>query len=121
MKNTTLLLIAGLILIGIIGYIFVGSGFTGSATSSGDIKEVTLTMNGYNYSPAKIEAKVGQTIRIHIEDSVGGCYRYFTIRSFGIAKNLATEKDYVEITPTKAGTYQFACGMGMAKGVIIVS
>ena len=124
-RKSVLYTILVLILIVIAGFFFLKSGsgsennYTGSS-ESGEIKNVVLGMKNYNYYPNTINAKVGQTVRISLDNSVSGCYRSFTIRQFGVAKYLSTSKDYVEITPNKAGTYRFACSMGMGTGTLIV-
>jgi plastocyanin domain-containing protein len=43
------------------------------------------------------------------------------IPGFNIRKTLTSNQDYVEFTPTKSGTYNFACSMGMGKGKIVVN
>ena len=60
-------------------------------------------------------------VRIYLDDSVGGCYRSFTIPALNIRKNIVNSEDYVEFTPTNSGTYNFACSMNMGKGKIIVN
>ena len=63
---------------------------------------------------------MNKPVRIYLDASVRGCYRSFTVKSFGVAKNLRTPEDYVEFTPDKEGTFGFACSMGMGTGKIIV-
>ena len=87
---------------------------------SGEIQKVILGMKNYNYYPNTITVKANQPVRIYLDKSVVGCYRSFTIRDFGVAKYLATEKDYVEFTPNKKGTFRFACSMGMGTGTLVV-
>jgi plastocyanin domain-containing protein len=87
---------------------------------SGSIQEITLSMKNYNYYPQTVKVKVNEPVRIYLDNSVGGCYRSFTIRSLGISKHLQTPKDYVEFTPTEKGTFGFACSMGMGTGTLIV-
>lgn len=89
-------------------------------SGSGKVQEVTIGIKNYNYYPNTITVKVNQPVRIYLDKSVIGCYRSFTIRDFGISKYLATEKDYVEFTPTKTGSFRFACSMGMGTGTLIV-
>ncbi|MBS3084313.1 cupredoxin domain-containing protein [Candidatus Pacearchaeota archaeon] len=89
-------------------------------TNSGDIQKVTLGMKNGNYYPNTVTVKVNQPVRIYLDKSVSGCYRSFTIRDFGIAKNLPTPNDYVEFTPIKTGSFRFACSMGMGTGTLVV-
>ncbi|NCN51953.1 hypothetical protein GW931_03000 [archaeon] len=92
----------------------------GGASNSGDFQKVTLSMKNYNYYPNTVTVNVNQPVRIYLDSSVGGCYRSFTIRDFGVAKYLSTPTDYVEFTPNKKGSFRFACSMGMGTGTLIV-
>ena len=125
MKNTTLLIIAGLILIAGGIFIFTKSDassqdITGNIIKNDEIQEITLSLKNYNYYPNTITVKEGIPVRISLDKSVTGCLRSFTIRDFGVAKNLRTPEDYVEFTPNKKGTFTFACSMGMGRGKLIV-
>ncbi len=126
MKNITLIL-------GIIILIAVGGGFlyyekssqnyvpSGTDQSStGDFQKVTLSFQNYNYYPNTIKVTAGQSVRIYLDSSIGGCYRSFTIKQLGLAKYLATPNDYLEFTPAEKGSYKFACSMGMGFGTLIV-
>lgn len=88
--------------------------------NSGDFQEVVLGFKNYNYFPNTVTVEVNKPVRIYLDKSVYGCFRSFTIRDFGISKYLQTEKDYVEFTPTKPGSYTFSCSMGMGTGTLIV-
>ena len=88
--------------------------------NSNDIQKITLGIKNYNYYPNTVTVKSGKPVRIYLDSTVTGCLRSFTIRDLGIAKNLRTPQEYVEFTPTEAGTYKFACSMGMGTGTLIV-
>jgi plastocyanin domain-containing protein len=126
MKNTTIFIILGILII--VGGIFLlkngeatsDKGITGNAVGDKSIQKITLGIKNYNYYPNIINVKSGIPVRINLDESVVGCYRSFTIKEFGIAKNLRTPEDYVEFIPTKKGTYAFACSMNMGRGTIIV-
>ena len=126
MKKTTAYTLMSVLLIAISGYALLGQGSANisasgnSADSGSNFQKVVLSMQDYNYYPNTITVKAGQPVRIYLDSSVQGCYRGFTIRSFGIAKYLATPDDYVEFTPTQKGTFQFACSMGMGRGTLVV-
>ena len=90
------------------------------STNSDKIQKVTLSIKNYNYYPQTVKVKANEAVRIYLDLSVSGCYRSFTIRELGISKYLATPSDYVEFTPTKKGTFRFACSMGMGTGTLIV-
>jgi plastocyanin domain-containing protein len=126
MKNKYLTIIAIIILVA--GGIFLMKGSnsgTGNATQddnqgSGNYQKVVIGIKNYNYYPNTITVKVNQPVRIYLDKSVVGCYRSFNMRDFGISKYLATEKDYIEFTPTKTGSFKFACSMGMGTGTLVV-
>ena len=115
---TILLVVAG-------GYLLLGQSPEGSSGAilggnGGDYQKVTLSIKNYNYYPNTVNVKVNEPVRIYLDESVAGCYRSFVIKQLGVAKYLKTPDDYLEFTPTKLGTYGFACVMGMGTGTLIV-
>lgn len=125
MEKTTIYGIGIFLLIVIGGYFLLGSSGNGNENvvdsgNSGDFQKVTIGMKNYNYYPNIINVEAGKTVRLSLDSSVSGCFRDFTIRELGIRKYLRTPSDYVEFTPTKPGTYRFACSMGMGTGTLIV-
>ena len=122
-KTSNLYLLGIVILVVIFGYIIFQSNLeTGNTVqeSSKDVQKITLGIKNYNYYPNTITVKAGKPVRIYLDSTVTGCLRSFTLKDFEIAKNLPTPNDYVELTPTKLGTYKFACSMGMGTGTLIV-
>jgi len=125
MKNGFAILMVFLLIVGF-GVILMKSSGSASGNAviggegSGNTQEVTLSFKNYNYYPNTVTVNVNQPVRIYLDNSVGGCYRSFTIRDFGIAKYLSTPSDYIEFTPTKTGSFRFACSMGMGTGTLIV-
>jgi len=123
MKNTTILLIITVIIISAGAFVFVNGNAKENfdeETKGNNVQEITLSMRNYNYYPNTITVKKGIPVRIRLDNSITGCYRSFTIREFGVAKNLRTPEDYVEFIPDRKGTFTFACSMGMGRGKIIV-
>lgn len=121
MKSLTLFVIAIVLLAGAGFFLFKVTGKTISVDSgSGEIKDIVLGMKDFNYYPQNIKAKVGERIRIHLDSSVTGCLRSFTLKDFGVSKYLKSPEDYVEFTPLKPGSYSFSCSMGMAYGKLVV-
>jgi len=116
--------IIALILVG--GFFMLKNGIESSAgnivdrNSNGDVQKIIIGMKDYNYYPNTIKVKAGSSVSISLDESVYGCFRDFTIREFGIREYLKTPQDAVEFTPTKKGTYTFACSMGMGTGTLIV-
>lgn len=122
MKNIYLIIIVVVIVL-IFGIFLIGSSKTtgdSGAVNSDAIQKVTLSFKNGNYYPQTVTVKVNETVRIYLDSSVGGCYRTFTINDLGVIKNIATTTDYAEFTPTKKGTYEFACIMHMGTGTLIV-
>ena len=121
MKKSTAYMIGIAFMIVVFGWFMLkGSSASSNSGSTGEYREVIIGIKDYNYYPNTINAKVGETVRIKLDSSVKGCFRSFTMRDFKINKYLKTPDDYVEITPTKKGTYGFACSMGMGTGALIV-
>ncbi|MBI2049439.1 cupredoxin domain-containing protein [Candidatus Roizmanbacteria bacterium] len=87
-----------------------------SVTDSVDI----LVKGGY--SPNTISIPKGKTTKINFtrRDS-SSCLEEVVISDFKIRKFLPMNKTVtIEVTPEKAGEYQFECGMNMFHGKIIV-
>ena len=123
MKNTTTLLIIVVIIISVGAFVFVKGNAEKNLdgeSEGNNIQEITLSMRNYNYYPNTITVREGIPVRIRLDKTVTGCYRSFTIREFGVVKNLITPEDYVEFIPDKKGTFRFACAMGMGTGTIVV-
>jgi plastocyanin domain-containing protein len=86
-----------------------------------EAQKVVLGIKNYNYYPNTVTVNVNQPVEISLDSSVRGCYRNFNIRELGISQTLRTPEDKLTFTPTKKGTYTFACGMGMGTGTLIVN
>ena len=125
-KKSTLYYILGtIILLAIAGSFMLKTipSSTGSLVelkSDGEAQKIVIGVKDYNYYPNTIKVKVGVPLSISLDKSVYGCLRDFTIRDFGIRKYLKTPEDTIEFTPTKKGTFKFACSMGMGTGTLIV-
>ncbi|MDE1848676.1 MAG: cupredoxin domain-containing protein [Nanoarchaeota archaeon] len=131
MKNTTIAVIIGLVLV--IGGIFFFANAqsisgdynnqnsnTSQASQNGNVQKVVLSLKNYNYYPNMITVKAGEPVSISLDNSIQGCYRYFAIPQLNLGKALPTPSDTLDFTPTQKGTYRFQCGMGMGYGTLIV-
>jgi len=125
-KKSNLYLI-GIIVLIISGIYFIsntkGNSVTGNVVANnvnGEMQNVVIGMKDFNYYPNTIKVKANKPVSISLDKSVYGCFRSFTIRDFGISKYLKTPNDNVVFTPTKKGTFRFACSMGMGTGTLIV-
>jgi len=125
MKKNTLYVIGIIFIVAVAGFFALSSNDNGSGNVTdtppqGEANEVVIGMKNYNYYPNAINVKYGETVRISLDNSVGGCFRDFVIKDFGIREYLATPSDYVEFVADKKGTFTFACSMGMGVGKIVV-
>ena len=118
-SNKNLFWMIGIIITIILIYFLVsGKGLTGNATS-GDVQKITLGFNS-NYYPNTITVEAGKPVEITLDNSVRGCFRSFTIRDLGINYRSSNPEDTIKFTPTKKGTFIFACSMHMGTGTINV-
>ena len=53
--------------------------------------------------------------------SLNGCNYKMLLRSFGIEHTFSEGENVIEFTPTKSGTFQYTCWMGMIRGNITVT
>jgi plastocyanin domain-containing protein len=82
--------------------------------------EVTITVDG-GYSPQQVRVKAGQPVRLVFDrKDTGSCSEEIVLPDFGVRKFLPTgQQTTIEVTPAKAGRYEFTCGMSMLRGAII--
>ncbi len=92
-----------------------------AAVAAGGVQEVTIAVLG-GYSPAQVRVKKGAPVRLVFDrQETSGCSEEVVIPEFGIRRFLpAFQKTAVEITPTRAGTFDFTCGMSMLRGKLTV-
>jgi plastocyanin domain-containing protein len=93
-----------------------------ATTLAGGSQEVTITVEG-GYSPAVVRAKKGQVLRLIFDrKEKSPCSDEVVISEFGVRRFLKPfEKTVIEVTPTKTGKFEFACGMNMLRGQIEVN
>ena len=123
MKNSTIIASILFIVVLVGGFIFLkgGSGnIDGNVVGSGGAQEITLGVKNLNYYPNTITVKQGVPVEITLDSSVRGCYRSFNIKSLGVSKSSSGPSDTIKFTPDQKGSFEFACGMRMGYGTIIV-
>ncbi|MBS3092490.1 cupredoxin domain-containing protein [Candidatus Pacearchaeota archaeon] len=128
MKNTTILILVGILIISGAWFVFGNKNTdNGNNPANGnvvindiDAQKITLSTKNYNYYPNTITVKEGKPVEITLDKSVTGCLRSFNIKDLGVSKTARTPEDKIIFTPTKKGTFTFACSMGMGYGKIIV-
>ena len=116
-------LIIGVILIGFIIWWFFGKHKEAAGTSTivNDEQTATIVVNG-GYSPSTVILKKGVPAQVNFDmrDSTA-CLSHVVFEQLGVNEDLTKQKiTTVNIPTDKAGTYNFACGMDMFHGKVIV-
>jgi len=82
--------------------------------------EIAVTSDGF--VPANIHVKMGEKVKLVVTRKVERtCATEIVIKDAGINQKLPLNQPVVvELTPKKAGTLRYACGMDMVAGVLVV-
>lgn len=117
MKTKLFLLIAGLV----IGAVpAISQEVVDLTDQSGDVKEVTITNEGYNYMPSRIRVNVGDTVRLTYEN--GGGFHDWVLDEFDASTRRISggSTATIEFTADQAGTFEFYCSVGnhRAQGMV---
>lgn len=123
MDSTEIIVVAGgVALIALTLWYFFGEREAIAATvGEGGIQEVKVTVRG-GYSPDVIVVKKDLPVRLNFyRDETASCSETVVFGDFGIVKDLpAFKTTAIEFTPDKTGEFNFACGMNMLRGKLIV-
>lgn len=116
-------IVIALILIAFIIWWFFGkhTESAGKSTVVNDEQTATIVVNG-GYSPSTVILKKGVPAQVNFDmrDSTA-CLSHVVFEQLGVNKDLTKQKiTTVNIPTDKAGTYNFACGMDMFHGKVIV-
>lgn len=92
-----------------------------AAVGPGQVAEFTIRVEG-GYAPNVIEVPRGSRVRLTFDRQEDNpCSEEVVVPDFGIRRDLpAFARTVVEFTADAAGPHQFACGMGMLRGTIVV-
>ncbi len=84
-------------------------------------KQVRITVDG-GYSPNLIRVKRGQPVILEfLRKDPSGCLEQVILPDFGIRQELPLNRETaVTIVPKQLGEFDFACGMNMYRGRILV-
>jgi plastocyanin domain-containing protein len=90
-------------------------------TATANVQEHTIEV-AVTFTPASVTLKAGQPARLHFKRTdKPTCADEVVIPAANIRQKLEKNKTTtVEFTPQAAGTMEFACGMKMMKGVLVV-
>lgn len=119
----TLALIIGLVLIAAILWWFFGkhTEAAGNATVNGDTQAATVVVKG-GYSPSTVILKKGIPGKVNfaMQDSTA-CLSHVVFDKLGVDADLTKQPvTTVDIPTNQAGEYNFACGMDMFHGKVVV-
>jgi plastocyanin domain-containing protein len=83
-------------------------------------QEVTVVVRG-GYEPSTIRVKAGRPVRLAFDrQETSSCSEEIVFPDFNVRKFLpAHQRTIIELTPPKAGTYEFSCGMSMLHGRLV--
>jgi plastocyanin domain-containing protein len=109
----------------VLWYFFVaGSGAAPTVRASdapaGGGQTVRITVRG-GYDPATIGVRAGDPVRLVFDrQETSSCSEEVVFPDFGVRTFLPAFKEtVVEVTPPRAGTYEFTCGMSMLHGRLV--
>jgi hypothetical protein len=91
------------------------------ATVNDGIQIVTTTLDRGIYDPIIVQTGIPVKWTITANDGdLNSCNNKMLIRSYGVEQKLLIGENVVEFTPTKAGTINYSCWMGMVGSTITV-
>jgi len=112
---------SSLALIGLLVWFFFGPRKAHAARLVGDVQEVEVSVRG-GYSPDLVRARQGVPLRIVFDRRESGdCTSRVVFPDFAVNQPLpAFAQTAVQLVPTRAGEFGFACGMNMVHGTLVV-
>ena len=123
MMIKVLVLLIGGLAIGFILWWFFGKHATTTVTASAvyDLQQVDVEVKG-GYSPEQIVLKKGVPAVLNFtRKDASGCLDHVVFSDFGINQELPQNQvEAITIDTSKSGEYQWACGMDMFHGKLII-
>ncbi|MCB0949923.1 MAG: HAD-IC family P-type ATPase, partial [Mycobacterium sp.] len=116
-----IVIVAAVAIVGFLWWFFFGPKTARNAQLVGGVQEVDVTVKG-GYSPDVIRVTEGIPLRLRFDrQESGDCTSRVVFSDFGASKALpAFGTATLEFTPDKIGEFDFACGMNMIHGTLIV-
>jgi cytochrome c oxidase subunit II len=91
------------------------TGATNSGTGTGTVREFTMTVKNFEFSPAAISVNKGDTVKIIIKSSEGN--HGIAIPDFGISQELPLGEEHtIEFVADKTGQFNFFCNVPCGPG-----
>ncbi len=122
MNVADILVVVGSILgIAGLGWYFFAPHKAHAAELAGGVQRIEVTVRG-GYRPDVIRVRQGMPVELVFDRRESGdCTSRVVFGDFALSAALpAYERTTVRLTPTKAGTFGFACGMNMVHGSLLV-
>ena len=105
---------------------------SGDSSESGDpasapeqtenIQVIYSTLQPGRYPDIKVQTDIPVKWIINApKGSLNGCNYKMLLRAYGIEHTFSEGENVIEFTPTKSGTFQYTCWMGMIRGNITVT
>jgi len=116
-----IVIIVGIAWAAFLGWFFFGPKKASRAAVRDGLQEVDITVKG-GYSPDLIHVRQGVPLRLNFDrQESGDCTSRVVFADFGASKTLpAFATTTLEFTPDKVGEFDFACGMNMIHGTLVV-
>ncbi len=113
--------ILGVVTVAVLSRFFFRARPATDAVEQAGVQEVRVVVRG-GYSPSVIRARTGVPLRIVFDrQEDGDCSSNVVFPDLGLSRFLAPfTATTVEFTPTRSGSYEFACGMNMIHGSVQV-
>jgi len=113
--------VGAIVLSGALGWFFFGPRRARAAELVGDVQQVTVTVRG-GYSPDLVRVRQGVPLRIVFDRQESGeCSSRVVLSDFAVNRPLpAFAQTTVQLVPDRAGEFEFACGMNMVHGTLVV-
>jgi Cu+-exporting ATPase len=122
MSTADVVVVMGAVAVGVfLAWFFFGPKKARRARVAAGVQDVTIAVKG-GYSPDVIRVQQGVPLRLTFErQESGDCTSRVVLPDFGVSRSLpAFATTTVELMPSEAGEYGFACGMNMVHGTLIV-
>jgi len=89
--------------------------------ASGEEQIARMKITNSGFDPSVIRIKKGVPVKFIIDgDQVSGCTNKILIPDYKISAPIKAGENIIRFTPTKAGTINYSCWMGMVRGKFIV-
>ena len=117
----TVVLLGAVAVVTALGWFFFGRRSSRTADLTGGVQRIQVTVRG-GYQPDVIKVRQNLPLELVFDrQESGDCTSHVVFADFGVNAGLpAFTQTTVKLTPDRAGSFGFACGMNMITGKLIV-